>query len=151
MAADINFPLTFSGIRDGEASTVTHLISEGGLSTQDLDTAKLTHFIVARRGEIIVAVAGLEFCGENALLRSLVVDEAYRGQAIGRRLVAALEKYARSNHVANLYLLTMTAADFFLKLDYEVIERQSAPEGVQATEEFANLCPESAHCLFKSL
>ena len=49
------------------------------------------------------------------------------------------------------YLLTMTAADFFQKIGYEVNQRDKVPESIKKTEEFKNVCPVSAACLFKDL
>lgn len=149
METDMILPVTFSGIRPGEEQTVRDLITDAGLSVQDLDTEKLVHFIVARIGDAIVGTVGLEPFGEAALLRSLAVAVKYRKQAIATRLVAAIEKYARSHGVETLYLLTIDAADFFLKESYQLVDRQTAPADVQATEEFRILCPVTAQCLCK--
>jgi amino-acid N-acetyltransferase len=45
----------------------------------------------------------------------------------------------------------MTAADFFSKIGYEVTQRDKVPESIGNTEEFKNVCPVSAVCLFKVL
>lgn len=144
-------PTTFSGIRPGEETDVIGLIANTGLSVKDLDAEKLVHFIVARTGDAIVGAVGLEPAGEFALLRSLAVVEKYRNQAIATRLVAAIEKYAKSHGVEAVYVLTLDAADFFQKLAYELSDRQTAPAGLQATEEFRTLCPATAQCLCKRL
>lgn len=149
MATDMILPVTFSGIRPGEEQTVSDLITDAGLSVQDLDSEKLVHFIVARIGDAIVGTVGLEPFGEAALLRSLTVAIKHRKQAIATRLVAAIEKYARSHGVEAIYLLTLDAADFFCEQSYQRIDRQTAPAGVQATEEFQTLCPATAQCLCK--
>lgn len=151
MGNDMLLPATFSGIRPGEESDVIGLIADTGLSVQDLDAEKLVHFIVARMGDAIVGAVGLEPAGEVALLRSLAVVENYRNQAIATRLVAALEKYAKSHGVVAIYLLTLDAADFFSKQTYKRIDRQTAPAELQATEEFRTVCPATAQCLCKRL
>ena len=144
-------PTTFSGIRPGEESDVIGLIAATGLSVEDLNAEKLVHFIVARIGDAIVGAVGLEPAGEVALLRSLAVIENYRNQAIATRLVATIEKYAKSHGAVALYLLTLDVTEFFNKLAYERIDRQTAPAGLQATEEFRTLCPTTAQCLCKRL
>jgi amino-acid N-acetyltransferase len=149
MEKDMPLPITFSGIRPGEETDILNLIADVGLSVQDLESEKLVHFIVARIADAVVGAVGLEPVGEVALLRSLAVAVNYRKQAIASRLVAAIEKYARSHGVEALYLLTMDAADFFLKQSYQQIDRETAPAGVQATEEFRTLCPATAQCLCK--
>ena len=144
------FPVTFSGVRPGEASTVKALIAGAGLGVQDLESQQLVHFIVARKGDAIVGAVGLEPAGESALLRSLAVEEGHRRQTIARRLVASIEKYARSHGVGRMFLLTTGAADFFVKQGYRPVPRESAPAPVQATEEFRSICPDSAACLSKT-
>jgi len=151
MTHDMKFPLTYSGVRPGETKAVKDLIAGAGLSVEDLNSQKLRHFIVARRGDALVGTVGLEPAGPDALLRSLAVAAHCRRQAIGRGLVAAIEKYARSHGAMALYLLTMDAADFFRRQGYEVVARPSAPAGIQATEEFHRICPASAQCLWKRL
>lgn len=144
------FPVTFSGVRPGEAPAVLALIAEAGLGVKDLDPRKLTHFIVARKGEAIVGVVGLEPAGECALLRSLAVAASQRRQTIASRLVRAIEKYAVSRGVAQVFLLTTSAADFFLKQGFRHAARGSVPAPIQATEEFRSICPDSAVCLEKA-
>lgn len=151
MGNDRILATTFSGIRPGEETDVIGLIADAGLSVQGLDSETLMHFIVARRGDAIIGATGLEPVGETALLRSLAVAENYRKQAVATRLVAAIEKYARSHGVVTLYLLTLDAADFFIKQAYQQTDRQAAPTGLQATEEFRTLCPATAQCLCKVL
>jgi len=151
MTNELAFPLTFSGIRPGEEQTVIDLIGQAGLSAGDVTSQKLDHFIVARRGAAIVGTVGLEPAAPDALLRSLAVDADHQGQAVATRLVAAIEKYARAHDTESVYLLTMDAAAFFAKQGYQPCDRQAAPAGIQATEEFRTLCPETAHCLCKRL
>jgi amino-acid N-acetyltransferase len=151
MGNEFVFPLTFSGVRPGEEQIVIDLIGRGGLTTEDLNPQKLVHFIVARRGDTIVGTVGLEPAAQNALLRSLVVAEDHRRQAVATRLVAAIEKYARSHGTEALYLLTMDAVELFAKQGYLPFDRQTAPSGIQATEEFRALCPATAQCLRKHL
>lgn len=151
MVNEVVFPLTFSGVRPGEEASVTTFVAEAGLGVEDLNSTKLVHFIVARRGDAIVGTVGLEPCGKNALLRSLAVAQDHRRQAVGTRLVAAAEKYARSLGAEAIYLLTMNAAAFFAKQGYRPHDRQAAPGDIQVTEEFRTLCPASAVCLCKRL
>lgn len=151
MTEDMVFPLTFSGVRPGEEAAVKALMTGAGLTIEDVTPLKLAHFIVARMGDEIVGTVGLEPCGREALLRSLVVAEGYRGQAVATRLVSAMEKYARSHGAEVLYLLTMDAAGFFTKQGYRLADRRVAPAGIQSTAEFRALCPASAQCLCKRL
>ena len=46
---------------------------------------------------------------------------------------------------------TKTAAEFFARQGYQVIERSAAPQDMQGSEEFRSLCPSSATCMAKNL
>ena len=134
MNSDLAFPIMLSGIRPGEEAEVIGLIENAGLTVQDLNTEKLVHFIVARVGNAIVGTVGLEPVGDGALLRSLTVLEDYRNRTVATRLVEAIEKYARAHGVGAVYLLTLTAAGFFTKQGFHLIDRHAAPAEMQATQ-----------------
>ena len=101
------------------------------------------------KDDCIIGVVGVEMYQESGLLRSLAVHPAYREKGVGSRLTRKIESFARHNGIKTLYLLTMTAADFFSKIGYEVTKRDKIPESIAKTEEFNNICPISAVCLFK--
>jgi amino-acid N-acetyltransferase len=98
-----------------------------------------------------VGADGLQAAGPDGLLRSLVVESGARGRGLGAALVGALENRAAARGVVRLYLLTTTAAEFFERLGYEPVARDSVPPGIAATAEFRTLCPASATCLCRSL
>ncbi len=131
---------------------VLDLLAGAELPVEDLTDETMKNFMVARdKDNIIIGVVGIEMFQEDGLLRSLAVQPAYRGKGLGSQLTREIESFASSNGIKTLYLLTMTAADFFSKYAYQVIQRDQAPETIQNTAEFNNLCPESAVCLCKSL
>ena len=131
---------------------VLDLLRGADLPAEDLTDEILKNFMVATdQDNAIVGVVGLEMYQENGLLRSLAVDPAYRGQGFGRQLTRKIESFAWDNGIKTLYLLTMTAVDFFPKFEYQVIQRDQVPESIRKTAEFNNLCPVSAVCLFKVL
>jgi len=144
-------PVMLSGIREGEADTIKAFISECGLHIEDLTPQKLRHFIVARKGSKIVGTVGIEPAGSDALLRSLAVSESIRRQGLGTQLTESIEKYARDREVRHLYVLTRTAESFFSSVGYKKSDRAAAPAGIQDTEEFRTLCPDTAVCMQKKL
>lgn len=143
--------VTFSGMRPEEESAVKDLIRTCHLTTQDLTPEMLRHFIVARKGDRVIGVIGLEFCGQDALLRSLAVAEDFRRQGIAARLTTFISRYAVSHGIGTIYLLTMTAKAFFAKQGYRETDRSQAPAGIQATREFKDLCPDTAVCMCRVL
>ncbi|RJF97066.1 GNAT family N-acetyltransferase [Noviherbaspirillum cavernae] len=131
--------------------SILNLLQESGLPFQDVDLARLRRFLVADAGSGIAGCVGLECHAADALLRSLAVQPAVRHAGLGSLLAAAIEEEARGIGVTSLYLLTMTAADFFARRGYRVVARTSAPQSLQQTTEFAGLCPSQAVCLHKRL
>ena len=96
-------------------------------------------FILAQHEGRIVGVAGVEECGDYHLLRSVAVDETMRGRGIGRALVEWLVADAKANGLTAVYLLTTTAEDYFRRLGFETVPRDTAPAEVQNTAEFKEL------------
>jgi amino-acid N-acetyltransferase len=143
--------ITVSGVRPGEHTLIKTLISECGLTTEDITAEKLRHFLLARKGDEIVGVVGLEIAGKDALFRSLAVCEPYRRQGIGAKLTQAIERFALSQAVETLYLLTMTAELFFAGQGYARTDRNAVPAAMQATQEFQSLCPATAVCMRKPI
>ena len=131
---------------------VLRLLSEAELITEDLTMEKLKDFLVAQRqDDIVIGVIGIEVKQDVGLLRSLVVHPHHRKCGLGKLLVNELESFAKEKGVNALYLLTTTAADFFLKLGYHVTLRESVPKNIADTEEFKSICPSSSVCLYKEL
>ena len=151
MDLDKILTVTVSGVRPEEENGVRALIAACQLHTEDLTTDKLRHFIVARKGEAVVGAVGLELVQPHALLRSLSVDEAHRGQGVATQLIEAVERYARMMGVEKLYLLTMTAEGFFSRREFLKTRRSEAPATLQATDEFKTLCPDTAVCMNKQI
>ena len=122
-----------------------------GLPVSDISAEHAPQFFGIRADGKLVAIVGLECFGTVGLLRSLAVDSAQRGQGLARQLVAYAERTAAAQGVAALFLLTTTAADFFGKLGYAAAPRSAAPSAIQATRQFAELCPASSALLVKSV
>lgn len=134
-----------------DLAAICALLAESGLPFEDLSPSAVEQFWLARSGEMICGVVGLEQYGEHALLRSLAVAKRCQRQGWGSRLVTNLEGAAAASGVRALYLLTTTARDFFAVRGYQAINRHEAPEAVRSSQEFASLCPESAVCMVKKL
>jgi amino-acid N-acetyltransferase len=111
------------------------------------------NFLVARAstGNKLIGVAGLEMCGDDALLRSVAVDSEWRGSGVGRDLVQHIFSLAGSGGTRTLYLLTLTAEHYFPRFGFEKIDRSSVPPLIAQTNEFSSTCPSSATTMRRSL
>ena len=133
-----------------DESAVAALLESCGLPHRDI-APHLAHFMVARDGSRVVGVIGLEVHGTEGLLRSLAVLPDRRSEGIARRLYASLIVRARQLGLTRLYLLTTSAQGFFEMLGFRVVSRAAVPEAIRATEEFRQLCPDSATCMMRSM
>ena len=142
---------TFASVEDEKE--IKAVLSSAGLHHQDIKPAHLQHFLVLKDeiNSAVTGVVGLELGDNNALLRSLAVIESERGKGLATQLLYKIEKYARSQQIDTLYLLTLTAERFFAKQGYQKTDRKSAPAAIQETAEFKSLCPETAVCMKKRL
>jgi amino-acid N-acetyltransferase len=129
---------------------VIELLADNDLPTDDVPGA-LDHLVVALAGGEVVGAGGVEVHGSAGLLRSVVVEDSFRGRGAGTAVCDALEDKVRRASVETLYLLTTTAASFFRRRGYETVAREEAPSDVRETAEFADLCPASATCMAKNL
>jgi amino-acid N-acetyltransferase len=136
---------------------VERLLAAADLPTAGVADLLATHaddFVVAEDpttpGEL-AAVAGLEVCRDDALLRSVAVRPEWRARGLGQALVKRLVCRAEARGLRALYLLTMTAEHYFPRLGFERVERTAVPPEIAATLEFRSACPASAVAMAKPL
>lgn len=127
------------------------LLESCALPGADLTGQHLAEFLVCREGGRIVGSAGLEFCADAVLLRSLAVAASHRRSGLASRLVAALSEQALARGRSEMFLLTTSAVAFFAALGFRRVDRQRVPPAVAATAEFRTLCPASAVCMQRQL
>jgi amino-acid N-acetyltransferase len=70
----------------------------------------------------LVGCTGIEIYEEVGLIRSVAVQPSFQGHGLGRKLVETIHPFALEKKLTEVYLLTETAEQFFLKQDY--IERK---------------------------
>ena len=120
------------------------LLGRTELTDQDVSEGWGHYFVVREDDGRVIAVAGLELHGEDGLLRSVAVDDDYRGQGLAAALIeAALERAARVG-LRSVYLLTSTARDYFARRGFADCNRDSAPPPIRESWEFRAGCPSTA-------
>ena len=130
---------------------IVALLSECGLPTADITVVQPPLFFAVQEDKQLAAAIGFERFGTVGLLRSLAVAPAFRGRGLAQVLVAHVERLAKAQGVATLYLLTTSADGFFARLGYAELERSEAPPVIRATAQFAGLCPASSIFMNKPL
>lgn len=135
---------------DGLRTSIVSLLEENKLPTEDLPSS-LEQFLVAVEDDMVIGVIGLESYGKYGLLRSMVVDQQHRNKNIASRLVTELENKATAAGIDWIYLLTETASKYFGRKGYQQIDRDTVPDPIKASSEFASVCPTSATVMKKHI
>jgi arsenate reductase (thioredoxin) len=143
-------PLIVRPASRGELPDIVQLLRSSDLPTQDVMTSPIL-FLVAVDGLQIVGCVGMELHADVALLRSLVVAPAWRGRGLSSQLMGAVLEHATRAGIREVFLLTTTAATLFARHGFVSIPRESAPESIRQTPEFASICPSSAAFMQRSL
>lgn len=144
--------MSTDGVLSGpQLAAAVALLEASGLPTDDLTDDHMRYFFHCGPAAAPTALVGLEFCGPDALLRSLVVESTYRSKGLGSVLVRHVERFATDNGAGSMYLLTTTAESFFRRRGYVDADRRAAPAEIRATREFSDLCPATSAFLVKSL
>lgn len=125
---------------------IENILQDNYLVYEDIKDDHIELFSVYQNLEFI-GIIGLEQFGELGLLRSLVVFEKYRKKGYGKEICNCLLDYARNKNIKEIYLLTVTAKNFFEKIGFNLVKRKHVPEEIKNTGEFSHLCPESAACM----
>ncbi len=133
-----------------DLDAVQRLLTEHHLPLEGLADHIGTTF-VARLDGRVVGSAALEVYADGALLRSVAVTSAFRGNGLGHALTEATIEHAVGMHVPAIYLLTTTAEQFFPRFGFAPIGRDDVPASVQASIEFVSACPASAFVMRKIL
>lgn len=132
------------------ASVIT-LLKDANLPTSDLNAEMLSNFFGLYDKNKLIGLIGMEVFVTEVLLRSLVVHPDYKGQGLGKVLVEHFEEQAQLKNVNAIYLLTTTTENFFARLQYQAIKRETVPYSISQTSEFNGLCPSSATVMQKLL
>jgi amino-acid N-acetyltransferase len=142
--------VTFRRGEKSDIGRIKAILKKADLPYEDIGPTR-QEFIVASQGTKILGAVGLEPYDECGLLRSLAVEDTFRGHGIGRALVMEMTGHAREKGIKYLFLLTLTADRFFEKEGFERISRESMPEAIQNTTEFTSICPVSSVCMKKEI
>ena len=109
-----------------------------------------TYLLAVSNGEI-VGSAGAEVYGHIALLRSVAVAPGLHKQGIGKLLLDRLIHEAQRRDIARLYLLTVTAPEYFAQYGFKRGKIDEAPHALKASAEFQGACPACAAFMMLTL
>ena len=97
--------------------------------TEDEVATNIRSYVLAKDGDRLVGYTALHVHSRRlAEIRSLIVDEAYRGQKVGQRMVQFTLDEAKNLGVEEDVLVLTYLPDFFQKLNFTEINKEVIPE-----------------------
>lgn len=141
MLLNKNVSLRQAGSADWPA--VEALLLANKLPTEGARQHLATTLLASSNGEV-VGCAGAEVYGDIALLRSVAVAPGLQRQGIGQLLVERLLLEATRRQIRRLFLLTVTAPEYFARYGFKRGKIEQAPEALKASAEFQGACPACA-------
>jgi amino-acid N-acetyltransferase len=97
--------------------------------TEDEVATNIRSYVLAKDGDKLVGYTALHIHSRRlAEIRSLIVDEAYRGQSVGQRMVQFTLDEAKNIGVEEDVLVLTYLPHFFLKLNFKEINKEVIPE-----------------------
>ena len=133
-----------------QRQAIVALLQSEKLPIDDIP-ASLENFFVALHDDEVIGAIGLEKYDNCGLLRSMVVNKAYRNKNTAAHLIQVLENHATETGIDCIYLLTETAPGYFERKGYQRIQREEVPRALHASSEFSHVCPVSAIVMKKAL
>jgi C_GCAxxG_C_C family probable redox protein len=107
-------------------------------------------FLVAETTRGIVGCAALcDIAPGAGLLRSVAVMPGYRKQNVARHLFQQVLITAENAGVSDLYLLTVTASEYFTPLGFQRKALKEAPASLRQSRHFRSLSAQSANLLYR--
>ncbi|MEB2848184.1 arsenic resistance N-acetyltransferase ArsN2 [Endobacterium cereale] len=126
--------------RAGSDARLREALRAADLPTGDIEDEGRTFFKAVSGDGQTIGYAGLERCGGDYLLRSVVVLPAHRSHGVGRAIVEA----TLSDVDGDVFLATTSATSFFSTIGFSEVPRAEVPAAVLATRQLSSICPSSA-------
>lgn len=122
------------------------LLASANLPVEGVD-APHTHSWVAMKDGRLAGVIALEVYSDAGFLRSVAVAPNFQNQGIGTALVRHLLTESVGLGVQTLYLLTLTAEQWFPRFGFRLVPQGDVDPRVRQSPEFRGVCPESARTM----
>ena len=143
--------IRFQMAQESDQKTIRKLLQEVKLPTESVDKGTTT-FCVVKQDSSIVGIAGYEFYGDDALLRSVAVLPLLQSQGVGSKVFDHMLSVARERRIRRIVLLTETAQKFFERKGFKMVDRSAITNQLMLqSSEFTVACPKSAVCMVLEL
>jgi len=133
-----------------DADSIKKLLQESGLPTVRIEK-QLSEFIIAEERGSILGTLGAVYDGNKALLRSFAVCKENRKNGIGAALIKEMFAIMKAKKIREVFLLTETAAAYFINLRFLEISRADIPKILLTESGLDQACPCSSQCFVYKL
>lgn len=116
---------------DAMQSLVINEVKDGVILNRSKDevSTNIRSYVLAKDNDVLVGYTALHIhSGRLAEIRSLIVDEKYRGHNIGKHLVEFTLQEAKALGVEEDVLVLTYLPQFFEKLGFKEINKEHIPE-----------------------
>jgi amino-acid N-acetyltransferase len=127
--------VTFRAAVSADVPRLAELIAAASLPPLFIEEY-LGGFIAAERAGTVIACGGVEFYGESAVIRSVVVDPEAQGLGLGRRIAEQLMDKIREHGGADIYLVTADALPFWQHMGFSELSFDDWAEDPRACWQF---------------
>ncbi|MFZ1977125.1 MAG: GNAT family N-acetyltransferase [Bacteroidota bacterium] len=139
--------ISYCQATEKDTEALRSLLESHKLPTETVGMAA-TDFYIASDNNVLAGVAGFEYYGEDALLRSVAVPASLQNKQIGSQLVDWMLLLAKQKNMRRIVLLTETASKFFAGKGFVIIDRSSLRnEAMKKSSQFCGGCCSSALCM----
>ncbi|HEY6952172.1 MAG TPA: arsenic resistance N-acetyltransferase ArsN2 [Bacteroidota bacterium] len=149
--SDVTKQMILRKAEDSDKTAIRTLLESVALPTESIGNGTTTFYLAEEKGNLL-GIAGFEFYGDDALLRSVAVPPQIQNKGIGDGIVDSMIVLARERNIKRIVLLTETAEGFFRKKGFKTVDRSSiGNESMNRSSEFTTACPTSAVCMIMEL
>lgn len=119
--------------QETDFADIVRLLQKANVNADGVDKPTSRFLVVENQGTEsanIIGTAGVEFYGEKALLRSLVLESAGNAR-IGVEMIRLLLAFVQEQAMKELYLLTRASTSFFEQLGFSEIAWDQLPHDIR--------------------
>lgn len=113
--------ISFRAAAPSDAATICALLQRNKLGDSDILAAGTSYWIAEDAGGALVGCIGIEHGPAAALLRSALVDPAWRGQGIGAALTRLALDTAAHMACQQIYLFSTGAGAYWARLGFSEV------------------------------
>lgn len=130
-------------LQDRDIGEIESLLEQCDLPFSDC-REHLQNFIGIFDDQRLLAIGATQYQAPTALLRSIAVHPEFRDQGLAQKMTRYLLESLRVRKATEVYLLTESAESYFKRFGFQSVDRDSVPESIKVTRQFAFLCPATA-------